>query len=863
MPKQFKGKIELDIRDSTPDWAAFLADKAPEGAPNVLVVLYDDTGLAAWSPYGGRINMPTLDRLAANGLTYSQWHTTALCSPTRSTFLTGRNHHQNGFATISESSTGFPGYNSHIPPENAHDGERPARRRLEHVLGRQEPQRPDRRVDDGRVEEELAARPGLRPLLRLHRRRDEQVVSRPGRGQPLHRPAVPARGRLPPVEGPRRQGAAVHPRLEAVRAGQALVPVVLPRRQPRPAPRAAGVHRQVQGQVRRRLRGLPRVGAAADDRARHPARGHRADADQPDARGHVHRRPTSCGRGTRCPTTRRRLFCRMAEVYAGFSEYTDAQVGRIVDYLEESGQLDNTIIFYCADNGASGEGSPNGSVNEGKFFNGYPDDIEREPGDDRQARQPGHLQPLPDRLGGRRSRRRTGCSSATRTRAASATRWSSTGRQGIKAKGEVRHQYHHCDRHRPDDPRVLRRRDARRRTTASSRRRCRASRCATRSTPPTRRRTKETQYYEMLGTRGIWHEGWKAVDRARPDDRHRATSTRTAGSCSTPTRTAPRRTTSPTQHPEKVEELKALWFEEAKTNNVLPLNDLQIIGRRTSRRSSRWSSTSRCRRAASTPTTRARPRSRSARPPTCTACRTRCSPRSSSPPRREGVIFAHGSRFGGHALFVKDGTAHLRLQLPRHPARAAHLGAGARRSGRHIVGVEFTKERMGEHREAHRPAEAVHRRPGRRRAGDPHRARPLLALRRGPVHRLRQRRRRSARCTRRGSRSPAARSSRSSSTSPTTPTSTSSATSPRRWPATEKPAMATPAQTGMTATPTEVGRTAEGDDLDPGRRRSRWAPRTSTRRSGPSTRSRWTGSGWTSTRSRPPSSAASCARRST
>jgi arylsulfatase len=72
----------------------------------------------------------------------------------------------------------------------------------------------------------------------------------------------------------------------------------------------------------------------------------------------------------------KRLFSRMAEVYAGFSEYTDAQVGRIVDYLEESGQLDNTLIFYCADNGASGEGTPNGSVNENKFFNVWPDSIE-------------------------------------------------------------------------------------------------------------------------------------------------------------------------------------------------------------------------------------------------------------------------------------------------------------------------------------------------------------------------------------------------------------------------------------------------------------------------------------------------------
>jgi arylsulfatase A-like enzyme len=84
MPKEYNGVINVDIRDSTPDWDAFLPDKAPEGAPNVLVVLYDDTGQAAWSPYGGRINMPTMDRLAANGLTYSQWHTTALCSPTRS-----------------------------------------------------------------------------------------------------------------------------------------------------------------------------------------------------------------------------------------------------------------------------------------------------------------------------------------------------------------------------------------------------------------------------------------------------------------------------------------------------------------------------------------------------------------------------------------------------------------------------------------------------------------------------------------------------------------------------------------------------------------------------------------------------------
>ena len=105
----------------------FLPPKPPEGAPNVLIVLYDDTGLAAWSPFGGRINMPTLQRLADNGLTYSQWHTTALCSPTRSCLLTGRNHHQNGFALITEAAIGFPGRSGHIPMESATIGRGDAR----------------------------------------------------------------------------------------------------------------------------------------------------------------------------------------------------------------------------------------------------------------------------------------------------------------------------------------------------------------------------------------------------------------------------------------------------------------------------------------------------------------------------------------------------------------------------------------------------------------------------------------------------------------------------------------------------------------------------------------------------------------
>ncbi len=117
--KEFKGVVNLDVRDSKADWAPYERKKAPEGAPNILFILYDDTGLGAWSPYGGRISMPALDKLAADGLTYTQWHTVALCSPTRSCINTGRNHNLNGMGVITEGSNGFPGYICQLPAQTA------------------------------------------------------------------------------------------------------------------------------------------------------------------------------------------------------------------------------------------------------------------------------------------------------------------------------------------------------------------------------------------------------------------------------------------------------------------------------------------------------------------------------------------------------------------------------------------------------------------------------------------------------------------------------------------------------------------------------------------------------------------------
>jgi arylsulfatase A-like enzyme len=109
----------MDIRDSVPDWGPYEQPRAPEDAPNVLYIVLDDVGFGALSCFGGLIETPNIDRIAQNGVRYTQWHTTALCSPTRSCLLTGRNHTTNGMACITECATGFPGSNGHIPFENA------------------------------------------------------------------------------------------------------------------------------------------------------------------------------------------------------------------------------------------------------------------------------------------------------------------------------------------------------------------------------------------------------------------------------------------------------------------------------------------------------------------------------------------------------------------------------------------------------------------------------------------------------------------------------------------------------------------------------------------------------------------------
>ena len=188
MTAEFGGTIGRTYADSEPWWPPL--PNAPDGAPNVVIVLLDDVGYAQFGCYGSDIATPCFDRLASTGRRYANFHTTALCSPTRACLLTGRNHHSNGMARVVELAAGFPGLQRDDP-----EGERlplrdPRPQRLRHLRGRQVAPHTGRGDDDGQPARSLAARSRVRAVLRLHGRRDRPVPSRSRLRQPPGRAAA-------------------------------------------------------------------------------------------------------------------------------------------------------------------------------------------------------------------------------------------------------------------------------------------------------------------------------------------------------------------------------------------------------------------------------------------------------------------------------------------------------------------------------------------------------------------------------------------------------------------------------------------------------------------------------------------------
>ena len=689
----FNGVIELDVRDSVADWAPFTPKAAPDDAPNILFVLYDDTGLAAWSPYGGRIEMPTLDRLAEQGLTFTQWHTTALCSPTRSTLLTGRNHHLNGMASITETADGFPGANGRLPdqvttiaqvlrdngwstfwlgknhnvPEQdvAPGGSRsewPTQQGFDRFYGflggETNNWYPDLVEDNHFIEAPYGPEDGYHLSRDLANKAIQMLRNQNATNpsKPWYMWFNPGANHAPhhsPKEYADKYKGKFDDGYDAYRTwvvGRMIERGILP-----------------EGTVDTEFNPMPEDAANPADFVR--------PWDSLNAE-------------------ERQLFSRMAEVYAGFSEYTDAQVGRIIDYLEESGQLDNTIVIYAADNGASGEGTPNGSVNENKFFNGYPDDLDE------------NLKYL-EVLGGPDTYNHfpTGWAAAFSAPFKMFKRYSQyaggtndplviSWPKGIKARGEIRHQYHHSVDIVPtildivglEMPEVY--------GGVAQYPMSGVSMKYTFDAEPSAPTQKKVQYYTMLGTRGIWKDGWKAAAVHSPLtgksdfendvwelydlENDRSESNDLAAT-----------------HPEKLQELVATWFEEAEKNLVLPLDDrsaAEILGiERPTQEPLRD-------RYVYYPDTAPVPEG------VAVNVRGRSFKILANVeivnPDASGVIFAHGSRFGGHSLFLKDRKLYYVYNFLGIRPEQVFESSRELEPGKYTLGMEFSREGNGEYNES-------------------------------------------------------------------------------------------------------------------------------------------------------------------
>ena len=345
----------------------------------------------------------------------------------------------------------------------------------------------------------------------------------------------------------------------------------------------------------------------------------------------------------------KQLFCRMAEVYAGFLSHADHELGRLLDYLEDSGQLDNTVIVLVSDNGASGEGGPNGSVNENKFFNGLPDTMEE------------NLKHL-DELGSTRTYNHypTGWAWAFNTPFKLWKRYANyeggtadplivSWPAGISAAGEIRRQYNHAIDIVPtlyeclgvELPDVVNGFTQKPLEGVSFR-----HSLADPDAP-----SKETQFFSMLGTRAIWHKGWKAATAvpAAPEswgDFHQQRwelfdTTTDPSECHDLA----------AEHPVKLQELIALWWTEAGTLSGAAARVARCDRdpRRRSGRSSRAHATA-------TPTTPGGAEvPESVAPNIRNRSYTIAAEMEIDTDEAGGVIFSQGSRFGGHALYVKDG----------------------------------------------------------------------------------------------------------------------------------------------------------------------------------------------------------------
>jgi arylsulfatase A-like enzyme len=361
--KDFTGTVGTTFADSMAAWPDI--DHAPQGAPNVVIVLLDDVGYAQFGCYGSDIATPTFDRLASGGLRYSNYHTTALCSPTRACLMTGRNHHASGMARIVEFSSGFPGYDATIQPENGFLPEILVRNGYAtFALGKWHLA--------PATEMSLGAPRHHWPLSKGFERYYGFLA---GETDQYHPDLIADNHQVFPPITPEQgyhltEDLADHAIsfLKDLRSYSSDKPFLMYF-----APGACHAPHQAPPEYIDAYRGQFDLGW---DTWRDQVFARQVASGLLPVGTELSQRPSWVPKWSTLSTDERRLYARMMEVYAGFMTHTDAQVGRVIDFIERLGELENTIVLIMSDNGASAEGGPTGSFNEQYFFNFVPESLE-------------------------------------------------------------------------------------------------------------------------------------------------------------------------------------------------------------------------------------------------------------------------------------------------------------------------------------------------------------------------------------------------------------------------------------------------------------------------------------------------------
>jgi arylsulfatase len=661
----FRGVIGRTVRESTPWWPD--PTRAPERAPNVVIVVLDDVGWAQLGCYGSRIETPVMDALAAGGLRYTNFHATPLCSPTRASLLTGRNHHSVGMGCITEFRTGFPGYQGRITRRAATLAEMLTPQGYNaFAVGKWH-------LVPG--EETSAAGPyGDWPLGRGFERYYGYLQADTDQWNPdlvednhhVEPPRSPAEGyhltedlvdRAIGFVRDQRAANAAKPFFLYVAFGACHAPHHAPRafidKYRGRFDRGWDVERE---EILARQKAMGLVPA---------------DTVLPPRNDNV--RPWD-----ELPADERRLYARMQEVFAGFLDHTDHHLGRLVAFLRDVDALDDTVVLLMSDNGASQEGGRFGSVNEFHVFNLEPPQLAENLAAIELLGSPLTFNHYPvgwAMAGNTPLKRYKQNTHGGGVRVPLIAHWP----RGIAGRGGVRHQFHHVS---DLVPTVL---DAI--GLAAPERHAGVAQMPIEGTSlrytfdaaaaPTR---KDVQYFEMLGHRAVWHDGWKAVAYHKPRtefdqdvwelyhvDRDVSESHDLAQS-----------------HPEKLREMIERWWAEAGRHAVLPLDD---------RMAERMHLDS-ARRDAPRPTYTYYPLMATVPQEVAADTRDRSHTITAHvvipPGGAEGVLLAMGSRFGGYTLFVKDGRLVYEYNFLNRE-RFVVTSARAIPDGAATLGLTFTR----------------------------------------------------------------------------------------------------------------------------------------------------------------------------